>query len=102
MLSADQPLSREEFTGRLRSVGEAAYHDKHPFHVLMHQGSLTSRQLQAWIENRFYYQAMVPRKDAAIIRKAHDREVRQAWIQRILDQDGDSDDKGGIYKWLVL
>src|SRR5215471_7274803 len=94
--------SRDEFVRCLRAVGEAAYHDKHPFHVMMHRGELTRRQLQAWIENRFYYQAMIPRKDAAIISKAEDRSVRQAWMQRIVDQDGTGANDGGIHKWLVL
>lgn len=102
-IQADQtPLSREEFTERLRAVGQTAYHDKHPFHLMMHRGELTRRQVQAWIENRFYYQAMIPRKDAAIIRKAEDRMVRQAWIHRLIDQDGTDADEGGIHKWLVL
>src|SRR5438477_12107608 len=81
---AIEACSREEFTRRLRAVGEAAYHDKHPFHLMMHRGELSRRQVQAWIENRFYYQAMIPRKDAAIMRKAEDRGVRQAWIQRMI------------------
>ena len=96
------PLSADEFTRRLRAVGAAAYHDKHPFHQLMHQGKLTRRQVQAWIENRFYYQAMIPRKDAAIISKATDQNVRRAWIQRVVDQDGGGANEGGIHKWLKL
>ena len=96
------PLSTDEFTRRLRAVGAAAYHDKHPFHQLMHQGKLTRRQVQAWIENRFYYQAMIPRKDAAIISKATDQNVRRAWIQRVIDQDGGGANEGGIHKWLAL
>jgi pyrroloquinoline-quinone synthase len=96
------PLSSDEFTRRLRAVGAAAYHDKHPFHQLMHQGKLTRRQVQAWIENRFYYQAMIPRKDAAIISKATDQGVRRAWIQRVIDQDGGGENLGGIHKWLAL
>jgi pyrroloquinoline-quinone synthase len=96
------PLSSDEFTRRLRAVGAAAYHDKHPFHQLMHQGKLTKRQVQAWIENRFYYQAMIPRKDAAIISRATDHGVRRAWIQRVIDQDGGGENSGGIHKWLRL
>jgi pyrroloquinoline-quinone synthase len=92
----------EEFTQRLRAVGEAGYHDKHPFHVLMHEGKLTKRQLQAWIENRFYYQAIIPKKDAAIMAKVDDPAVRRAWIQRIIDHDGTREGEGGIHKWLVL
>jgi pyrroloquinoline-quinone synthase len=102
MATDSNPLSSEEFTRRLRAVGVAAYHDKHPFHQLMHQGKLTRRQVQSWIENRFYYQAMIPRKDAAIISKATEQGVRRAWIQRVLDQDGDGENQGGIHKWLKL
>ena len=102
MATDSNPLSTEEFTRRLRAVGAAAYHDKHPFHQLMHQGKLTRRQVQAWIENRFYYQAMIPRKDAAIISKATDQGVRRAWMQRVIDQDGIGEEKGGIHKWLKL
>ena len=95
-------FSTEEFTRRLRAIGAAGYHDKHPFHGLMHAGRLTPRQLQAWIENRFYYQCMIPRKDAAIMARVNDPAVRRSWIQRILDHDGRGDDPGGIEKWLVL
>ncbi len=98
-----QRWSREAFIERLRAVGEAGYHDKHPFHVLMHEGKLTKRQLQAWIENRFYYQTIIPKKDAAIMARIEDPVVRRAWIQRILDHDGTTDNPdGGIHKWLVL
>ena len=95
-------LSAEAFTQRLRAVGEEGYHDKHPFHLLMHEGKLTQRQLQAWIENRFYYQAIIPKKDAAIMAKVDDPAVRRAWIQRIIDHDGTREGEGGIHKWLVL
>lgn len=94
--------SAKEFTRRLRAVGEEGYHDKHPFHVLMHEGKLTKRQLQAWIENRFYYQAIIPKKDSAIMAKVDDPAVRRAWIQRIIDHDGTREGEGGIHKWLVL
>src|SRR5215510_9251508 len=94
--------SREEFTQRLRAIGAEGYHDKHPFHVLMHEGKLTQRQLQAWIENRFYYQAIIPKKDAAIMAKVDDSAVRRAWIQRIIEHDGTREGEGGIHKWLVL
>ena len=97
-----EPLSAEEFTKRLREVGEEGYHDKHPFHLLMHEGKLTKPQLQAWIANRFYYQALIPKKDATILSKADDPAFRRAWIHRIVDHDGTKDGEGGIHKWLVL
>lgn len=97
-----EPWSTEEFTRRLRAVGEEGYHDKHPFHLLMHEGKLTREQLQAWIANRFYYQALIPKKDATILSKADDPAFRRAWIQRIVDHDGTKEGEGGIHKWLVL
>jgi len=95
-------LSADEFTNRLRAVGEEGYHDKHPFHLLMHEGKLTKAQLQAWIANRFYYQAIIPKKDATILSKADDPAFRRAWIHRIIDHDGTKEGEGGIHKWLVL
>ena len=68
----------------------------------MHQGKLTQRQLQAWIENRFYYQWTIPKKDALILAKADDPEFRRAWITRITDHDGIGDSEGGIRKWYKL
>lgn len=96
------PDSPERFVARLRTIGADAYHDKHPFHLLMHQGKLTKRQLQAWIENRFYYQWSIPRKDSIILAKADDPEFRRAWITRITDHDGAIDSEGGIAKWYRL
>ena len=101
-VTESKPDSPEKFVARLRAIGEAAYHDKHPFHVLMHQGKLTRRQLQAWIENRFYYQWTIPKKDALILAKADDPEFRRAWITRITDHDGIGNTEGGIRKWYKL
>lgn len=78
------------------------YHDRHPFHQKMNEGSLSRRQLQGWVANRFYYQVNLPRKDAAILANCPDGEVRRRWIQRILDQDGTAGSAGGIEAWLRL
>jgi pyrroloquinoline-quinone synthase len=103
-LSPSEPerWSDAEFTARLRAVGAARYHDKHPFHVMMHEGRLDRRQLQAWIENRYYYQAIIPRKDALILSKSTDPAFRRAWIQRIVDHDGAAAGEGGLELWLIL
>jgi pyrroloquinoline-quinone synthase len=94
----------EEFIDRLRRVGEVAYHDKHPFHILMNEGKLNQKQLQGWVANRFYYQTCIPIKDAAILSNCPDPDVRRVWIKRIIDQDGaiGYDNEGGIKKWLRL
>ena len=94
--------SIEEFIDNLRKVGEFAYHDKHPFHILMNDGKLNRKQLQGWVANRFYYQTCIPNKDAAILSNCPELEVRRIWIKRIIDHDGANGDEGGIKKWLKL
>jgi coenzyme PQQ biosynthesis protein C len=96
------PLSAEELEAGLRKVGQERYHDKHPFHQLMNAGKLSKGQLQAWALNRFYYQAMIPIKDAAILSRMEHAELRRAWRQRIIDHDGDNADQGGIRRWIAL
>ena len=96
------PLSSEEFVGWLRREGERRYHDRHPFHVLMHDGNLTKAQLQQWVLNRYYYQSRVPIKDAIILSKSEDPGFRRTWIQRIHDHDGDREGEGGLALWLRL
>lgn len=102
-----QPLlSFDELRAALRKVGEERYHHKHPFHLLMHEGKLTRGQLQAWALNRYYYQSIIPLKDAIILSRSSDPEFRRAWRQRIVDHDGDQSGSqpidGGIKRWLKL
>ena len=96
------PWSRDEFVHRLRGVLERRYHHLHPFNQRMHRGDLSREELQLWVANRFYYQVNIPIKDALILSNCPEREVRQQWIQRIIDHDGRPGDEGGIEAWLRL
>ena len=87
---------RETFVEKLRAIGVRAYHDKHPFHVAMNEGQLSPEALRGWVANRFYYQRNIPIKDAAILANCPVREVRRAWIHRILDHDGVATRRGGL------
>lgn len=95
-------LSPSQLEEALRAIGDARYHNKHPFHQRMNAGELSKDQLKAWALNRYYYQAMIPVKDAVILSRMEDASLRRIWRQRILDHDGDSDDKGGIARWIAL
>ena len=99
----EPPMPVAEFEAAIRAVGPERYHDLHPFHHQLHGGKLNKGQVQAWALNRYCYQAAVPRKDAALISRVHDRELRRAWMHRIQDHDGQPpEDLGGIERWLVL
>lgn len=99
--SEQNPMSRDEFEQALREKGQY-YHIHHPFHVAMYEGQCTKAQIQGWVANRFYYQIMIPMKDAAIMANCPDRDTRRQWVQRILDHDGYGDAQGGIEAWLRL
>jgi pyrroloquinoline-quinone synthase len=96
------PLHNRALVASLQRVGQAAYHDKHPFHMLMNQGRLDKKGIQIWVINRFYYQAKIPVKDAAILSNCPVREVRRLWLHRITDHDGLTGDEGGIGAWVRL
>jgi len=105
-MSAATITETENFVAALRAQSRR-YHHQHPFHRKMNEGTLSPRQIQGWVANRFYYQANIPRKDAAIIANCPDRDVRRRWVQRILDHDGSDHDgvagsAGGIEAWLRL
>lgn len=95
-------LSPDDLERRLRKIGEERYHNLHPFHKMLHGGQMDFGQVQAWALNRFVYQAAIPRKDAALMAKLTDRELRREWIHRIHDHDGIDADTGGIERWLKL
>ncbi|MGH1418162.1 MAG: pyrroloquinoline-quinone synthase PqqC [Hyphomicrobiaceae bacterium] len=96
------PMSPEAFETAIRAVGAERYHDKHPFHKMLHGGELNIDQVRAWALNRYCYQSAVPRKDAAFVSRVLDRELRREWIHRLLDHDGIGDEPGGIERWFAL
>lgn len=95
-------LSPEELEAALRDIGAKRYHNLHPFHRLLHDGKLNKDQVRAWALNRYYYQAMIPVKDAAVLARMTDASLRRVWRQRIVDHDGDAPGDGGIERWLKL
>lgn len=101
-MSEREPLTRDELEARLRAVGKERYHDRHPFHRLLHDGKLNQGQVQAWVLNRYCYQSAIPRKDAALISRVDDVELRREWRRRLEDHDGKGPGDGGIERWLRL
>ena len=65
-------MTPDELEAALRDIGAKRYHRLHPFHGLLHGGKCTKGQVQAWALNRYYYQAMIPLKDASLIARCDD------------------------------
>lgn len=98
----DEPLERGAFEASLRRIGDERYHDKHPFHHRLHSGACTLDEVQAWVINRWHYQASIPMKDAAFLSRCDDPSLRRIWRSRIEDHDGGIDEGGGLRRWLKL
>ena len=94
--------SPRELEAELRGVGARRYHNLHPFHRLLHDGKLSRDQVRAWALNRYFYQAMIPIKDATVLTRMEDPALRREWRRRILDHDGLNESDGGIARWLRL
>ena len=106
MITSKPAWSREEFEAQLRAKGQS-YHIHHPFNVKMNAGECSKEQIRGWVLNRFYYQWIIPIKDAAIMSNCQDRETRRRWISRILDHDGFGEyqtdtECGGLEAWTRL
>jgi pyrroloquinoline-quinone synthase len=97
--SDGKPLPKEAFVAALQAQSEH-YHHKHPLHISMNAGQMSRAHIQHWVANRYYYQAMIPLKDAAIMSNCPYPAVRRVWIQRMVDHDGIADGHGGIEDWL--
>ncbi len=95
-------LSPDELEAALRDIGARRYHRLHPFHHRLHGGKCTRGQVQAWALNRYYYQAMIPVKDASLIARCADSDIRREWRRRMVDHDGAQTGEGGIARWLKL
>lgn len=95
-------LAPDALEAALRDIGARRYHNRHEFHRRLHEGALNRDQVRAWALNRYYYQAMIPIKDATILARIEDVAIRREWRRRIVDHDGDEDSEGGIARWLRL
>jgi pyrroloquinoline-quinone synthase len=95
------PLTRDEFAARLRGLAPR-YWDGHPFHLRLHAGDCSAAEVRSWVANRWYYQQILARKNAAIIANCPLPEVRRRWLERVVFHDGARDSEGGLADWLVL
>jgi pyrroloquinoline-quinone synthase len=95
-------LPPDQLEACLREIGATRYHRLHRFHKMLHGGQCTKYQVQAWALNRYYYQAMIPIKDANLIARCPDSEIRREWRGRLVDHDGEKRGEGGIARWLKL
>lgn len=92
----DIPWNNEQFLDEINKL-EYRYHINHPFDKFLMEGKATKDIIASWVANRYYYQCIIPRKDAAILSNCDSKELRKKWIKNIHDHD---DDSAGNDLWL--
>ena len=97
-----RPIAPDKLEAALRQIGETRYHHLHPFHRRLHGGQCSCGEVRAWALNRYFYQAMIPIKDATVLTRMEDPALRREWRRRIIDHDGQNENDGGIVRWLKL
>src|SRR4029078_8841099 len=95
-------MSPSELEAALRRIGAARYHNRHPFHRRLHGGGCERSEVQAWGLNRYFYQSLIPQKDATILSRMTEPALRREWRRRMVDHDGEAEGEGGIARWLAL
>ncbi len=104
MTAAAALRARDALEAAFREIGDAAYHDRHPFHQRLNAGDCTLDELRAWALNRYCYQRAIPIKDAVVLSRLESVADRRIWRSRIVDHDGEPEDapEGGLKRWLAL
>ena len=95
-------MSPDCLEAALREIGTERYHNLHPFHRRLHGGRCARAEVSAWALNRYYYQSLIPAKDATIMARMGDPALRREWRKRVIDHDGMEEGDGGIARWLRL
>jgi coenzyme PQQ biosynthesis protein C len=95
-------MSPDGLEAALREIGAERYHNLHPFHRRLHGGQCARTEVSAWALNRYYYQSLIPAKDATIMARMGDPALRREWRKRVIDHDGMEEGDGGIARWLHL
>ena len=101
MAAPAEPLSRDAFAAVLRGLS-TRYWDSHRFHVRLHAGACEPDEVRSWVANRWYYQQILARKNAAVVANCPLPDVRRQWLERVAFHDGTADGEGGLADWLVL
>jgi len=84
---------------RIREAIEPKYFWNHPFMKLFYAGKLARHQIKGWIINRYYYQKSIPIKDAIILSKCNDPDMRKIWLLRLARREGLGGYLGDIEGW---
>ena len=86
--------TRSNLFNEILAAGKARYPNEHPWQQLFVEGKLSQDQLKVWAQNRYYFHAGIPAKDANVFCKLpNDKDAQGMWLEKLQEEMGDDEEQ---------
>ena len=86
--------TRSSLFNEILAAGKARYPNEHPWQQLFVEGKLSQDQLKVWAQNRYYFHAGIPAKDANVFCKLpNDKDAQGMWLEKLQEEMGDDEEQ---------
>ena len=86
--------TRSNLFNEILAAGKARYPNEHPWQQLFLEGKLSQDQLKVWAQNRYYFHAGIPAKDANVFCKLpNNKDAQSLWLEKLQEEMGDDEEQ---------
>ncbi len=86
--------TRSNLFNEILAAGKARYPNEHPWQQLFVEGKLSQDQLKVWAQNRYYFHAGIPAKDANVFCKLpNNKDAQGMWLEKLQEEMGDDEEQ---------
>ena len=86
--------TRSNLFNEILAAGKARYPNEHPWQQLFLEGKLSQVQLKVWAQNRYYFHAGIPAKDANVFCKLpNNKDAQGMWLEKLQEEMGDDEEQ---------
>ena len=86
--------TRSSLFNEILAAGKARYPNEHPWQQLFVEGKLSQDQLKVWAQNRYYFHAGIPAKDANVFCKLpNNKDAQGMWLEKLQEEMGDDEEQ---------
>ena len=86
--------TRSNLFNEILAAGKARYPNEHPWQQLFLEGKLSQDQLKVWAQNRYYFHAGIPAKDANVFCKLpNNKDAQGMWLEKLQEEIGDDEEQ---------
>ena len=86
--------TRSNLFNEILAAGKARYPNEHPWQQLFLEGKLSQDQLKVWAQNRYYFHAGIPAKDANVFCKLpNNKDAQGMRLEKLQEEMGDDEEQ---------